>query len=47
MHKHNLNIKLPFSWAEQLKNTKIEGDIYSPLEQIYSDINQGHDVYPL
>ena len=46
MHKHNLNIKLPFSWEEQLKNIKIEGDIYSPLEQIYSDINQGHDVYP-
>ena len=46
MQKHNLNIKLPESWEEELKNTKLKGNIYSPLNKIYSDINKGHDVYP-
>ena len=46
MHKYNLNIKLPESWEEELNNTKLKGNIYSPLNQIYSDINKGHDVYP-
>jgi len=46
MHKYNLNIKLPESWEKELNNTKLKGNIYTPLNQIYSDINKGHDVYP-
>ena len=46
MQKISSTVKLPSSWEKELQKISLELNIYSPLERVYTDISQGHSIYP-